>query len=235
MINTFWSIIPNLQIIEIACHAGYDSIIFDREHGTFSFTELNQAVALTQSLGLRALVRPCDKSQSEILSCLETGVDGLMIPHVTSKEEVEDLMSSAFYPPLGSRGASGFTRATEYGNKDFASHMVDSNEKLFFGILIESAKGIKALDDILKEGHRVDCVYYGTYDIAISVGENSQRSEIVREMVNRSIESIKEKVEYLGQVSTSKYQRQELNSNINFIAHGVDCGIILNGFKNNLQ
>ena len=63
-------------------------------------------------------------------SYVDAGADGIMIPHVKDVAEVNVIKEAAFYPPLGMRGASGYTRATGYGNNSFEDHMVLSNKNL---------------------------------------------------------------------------------------------------------
>ena len=46
---------------------------------------------------------------------LELGVDGICIPQVQSVEQ-QKVIDACYYPPKGSRGASGFTRASAYGS-----------------------------------------------------------------------------------------------------------------------
>jgi len=233
-INTYWSIIPSVEIIEISAIAGYNTVLLDMEHGPFSFSEVRTSVSVAQGRGIKAFIRPASKSSREILSCLETGADGLMIPHVSTRAEMKDIVNSVFYSPIGNRGASGFTRATEYGNIPFSVHTEKANANVFLGILIESLEGLKNLEDIVSVGH-IDCVYFGTYDIAVSMGISNQMDAKVQNAVKEAIDKIYGKVDYYGQVSVSKDQRKTLDSRINFIAHGVDCGIALEGFKNNLK
>ena len=233
-IDTYWSVIPSVEIIEISAIAGYDAVLIDMEHGPYSFSEVLTAVSVAQGRGIKAFVRPASKSSREILSCLETGADGLMIPHVSTKAEMEAIVENVFYSPIGNRGASGFTRSTNYGNSPFTVHKYEANNNIFVGILIESLEGLENLDEIVSVGH-IDCVYFGTYDIAVSMGLDDQMDPKVQVAVTEAIDRVVREVKYYGQVSVSSEQRGMLDSRINFIAHGVDCGITLAAFKNNLS
>lgn len=230
MLNTFWSVIPDNQIIEIASIAGFKSVILDMEHGSYDWKSLVNAVALGKSLNMQVLIRPASKNAREILSCLETGADGLMIPHVKNVREMNEIIQAVYYPPIGSRGASGYTRATSYGNVNFSDHMQKSNNNVFLGVLIESSEGLENISEIVKTGH-ISCVYFGTYDIALSLGLTDQRDKRIKTLVSKSIDKIHGSVPHLGQVAVNREQFSELDERINFVAHGVDCGIILNGFK----
>ena len=232
-IDTYWSVIPSIEIVEISAIAGYNAVLIDMEHGPYSFSEALTAVSVAQGKNLKAFIRPASKSSREILSCLETGANGLMIPHVSTKAEMEDIVQSVFYSPVGNRGASGYTRSSNYGNTQFASHKYEANENIFVGILIESIEGLKNLEEIVSVGN-IDCVYFGTYDIAVSMGLDDQMDLKVQKAVSDAIDKVFGKVKFYGQVSVSSEQRKSLDHRINFIAHGVDCGIALEAFKTNL-
>ena len=231
---SFWSIFPYPAILEIAKETGYNSVILDMEHGHYNWSNLHTSILIGQSLGMQVLVRPASKSESDILRCLEAGANGLMVPHVETSQEMQAIKDAVFYAPMGKRGSSGFTRSTKYGKKDFADHTKEINDSIFLGILIESKTGIESLDKILDVGD-IDCVYFGTYDIASSVGLEGQDSEDTKEMVNRAIDVLTDRVKYVGQICVDKKQYLRLNPRINFIAYGVDCGIILNGFAKNIE
>lgn len=233
-IVSFWSIFPYPALLEVAKETGYNSVILDMEHGHYNWSNLHTSILLGQSLGLQVLVRPASKSESDILRCLEAGANGLMVPHVETAQEIKAIEDAVFYAPVGKRGSSGFTRSTIYGKKNFTDHTQEVNDSIFLGILIESKLGIKNLGEIIESGN-VDCVYFGTYDIASSAGLKGQDSSDIRDLVDGAIEVLRDRVKYVGQISVDKNQYLMLNPRINFIAFGVDCGIILNGFANNIS
>ena len=226
----YWSVIPNVQLHEIFGIAGYDFAIIDMEHGTYSFQEALESVIAIKNTGMKCLIRPSSHCEKEILRCLEIGVDGICIPHVRNYQEAKSVVDACLYPPIGKRGASGFTKATSYGNEKFSKHIKKSNEDLFISILIESEEGLNNLSEILQID-RIDNIYFGTYDIASSMNIKEQDSEQVRRIISKKIDQ-HSSVNF-GQVSVNKSQFTNLDKRINFVVLGVDCGIILNGAKDN--
>jgi 2-keto-3-deoxy-L-rhamnonate aldolase RhmA len=224
----YWSIIPSVQIHEIMAFAGFNFCIIDLEHGTYSFQEALESVISIQSSGMRALIRPSSHDEKEILRCLEIGVDGICIPHVRNKIEAEKIISACTYPPSGNRGASGFTRASNYGLKNFSDHVKTQNKDLFISLLIESEEGLKNINDIASLS-RLDGLYFGTYDIASSLGYLDQNSTDVTKLINGIIDSIDNENIIFGQVFVNNEQFINLNENMNFVVAGVDCGIFLHG------
>ena len=223
----YWSIIPSLQIHEIMGISGFDFGIIDLEHGTYSFQEALESVIAIKRSNMHALIRPSSHDEKEILRCLELGVDGLCIPHIKTTEEAKSVLSFVKYPPQGIRGASGFTRATRYGADKFDDHVSKSNESIFVSLLIESMEGLNNAKEIaMLDG--VDNLYFGTYDIASSIGDRNQKSEKIKKLVKDTIDNIGDTVSY-GQVCVDNIQFKNIDPRINMIVYGVDCGIILNG------
>ena len=70
----YWSILPLVQIHEILHFSGFEFIIIDLEHGTYSFQEAAEVTAALQSMGMYVLIRPSSHDPKEILRCLELGV-----------------------------------------------------------------------------------------------------------------------------------------------------------------
>lgn len=225
----YWSIIPNVQIHEIMSIAGFDFAIIDLEHGTYSFQEALESTIAIKSRGMYALIRPSSHSEKEILRCLELGVDGLCVPHVKNLEEAKKILSFSRYPPKGIRGASGFTRANNYGDINFNDYINQSNQKLFISLLIESKEGLENAKSI-SELEGVDNIYYGTYDIASSLKLKDQNGIEMQNIIKDSIDKIDNQVSF-GQVCVNNKQFKSLDSRINMVVNGVDCGIILSGAK----
>ena len=225
----YWSIIPSSQIHEIMGIAGFDFGIIDLEHGTYSFQQALESVIAIKESGMYALIRPSSHDEKEILRCLELGVDGLCVPHIKNVEEAKSIISFIKYPPQGIRGASGFTRATKYGFLDFNKHVINANKSIFVSLLIESIEGINNAREIANiDG--VDNLYFGTYDIASSMGEVNQKGENIQNIIKKAIDNVGNNVSF-GQVCVDNNQYKSLDSRIQMIVCGVDCGIILNGSK----
>ena len=73
----------------------------------------------------------------------------------------------------------------------------------------------------------IDCIYYGTYDIASSLKIEDQAGSEVKEIIKTSISALEEKNVVFGQVAVDCGQFNALDKRINFVPCGVDCGIIL--------
>lgn len=234
----YWSILPLPQIHEIMGEAGMEFAIIDLEHGTYSFQEALVASIAIREAGMEVGIRPSNHDPKQILRCLEIGVDHIFIPHVNSADEAKSAINACKYPsnsyPTGQRGASGFTRSTRYGAINFYEHTIQQNQNLHIHLLIESIEGLQQLNTIaMLEG--LDGIYFGTYDIANTLGIQDQSSKEVRDLVKRKIDIIETSVKFIGQVAVDSEQFYKLDPRINLTPLGVDCGILLNGVERLLE
>ena len=233
-VNGYWSILPLVQVHEIMGLAGFEFAIVDLEHGTYSFQEALEAVSAIESAGMDALIRPSSHDPKEILRCLEIGVSGICVPQVDTAEQAMNIVSSIKYSPEGKRGSSGFTRATRYGLRDFCEHRELQNKSIFVVMMIESADGLSNLREIAAVDG-VDCIYFGTYDIATDLGMLDQDSAEMNSIISSAIDSLGETDLSFGQVAVGQRQYELLDPRIRFVPCGVDCGVFMRGAKNHLD
>jgi 4-hydroxy-2-oxoheptanedioate aldolase len=100
-----------------------------------------------------------------IMKCLDAGSYGVICPMINNRGDAERFVQACRYPPAGYR-SSGPTRAVYYGGSDYVAK---SNETIVTFAMIETADGLKNLDDILSTPG-LDAVYIGPNDLALALG-----------------------------------------------------------------
>src|SRR5207244_2945457 len=91
-------------VAEMAGMCGYDFLLLDAEHGVFSerdYLQTLQALAATEAL---ALVRLAKHDPQALGRYLDMGVDGIVVPNVSTAEQARTLTRAMEYPPAGTRG-----------------------------------------------------------------------------------------------------------------------------------
>ena len=109
-----WLTIPSTEIIEILSTANFEWLVIDMEHTTITFNELKYLVKVIQGNKMKALVRISKNDETEIKKVLDLGCDGIVIPMIKNKSEMQKAINSSLYPPFGNRGV-GLSRAHNYG------------------------------------------------------------------------------------------------------------------------
>jgi 2-keto-3-deoxy-L-rhamnonate aldolase RhmA len=149
--------------------------------------ELDHCLAALRAAGMPSLVRVQTDSAGEILSALDSGATGLVLPHVISGEQAATIVRNSHYS-TGGRGYAGSSRAAAYTTKPMAQHLLDSRATTTIIAQIEDAQALPHLDAIAAtEG--IDCLFVGRMDLTLSLGASSPMNTIVVDAVNQICEA----------------------------------------------
>ena len=158
----------NPDVAEQLSDLGFDWLVFDVEHGTFTFPEVQRMI---QAMGAKPdcipLVRiPCN----DPVYCkwaLDIGSYGVVCPFVNTREEALSVVQSCKYPPEGTRGC-GPRRASRYG-ANYEDYVKNANEEVLVVVMVETQQALDNLDDILSV-HGVDATFVGPDDLSLNLG-----------------------------------------------------------------
>jgi 2-keto-3-deoxy-L-rhamnonate aldolase RhmA len=158
---------PNLS--EIAGHSGFDFVIIDMEHTSLSVSDVEAHVRTCETVGLCSMVRVPSTEPGLIKRLLETGVQGLVFPHLQSVDDVANAVSMIKYPPIGSRGSGGSSRAAYFGAIENAIHQKVSNDTVLLVGLVEDPVAFDRLDSIV-QADGIDIIWPGAGDLSSAMG-----------------------------------------------------------------
>lgn len=177
---------PNIG--QLFASAGFDWLFIDSEHSSFSISEIASLVVSCKAADIGSIFRvPSKESLYWITRYLDSGIQGLVIPHVETPQEVARVIKAVKYYPLGSRGM-----ALELAHSDFqvfgrASEIMESaNRETLIGIQIESMSAVKRANDLITEG--IDFAFIGPWDLSQSAGipgdvKNPKLIEAIRKVI----------------------------------------------------
>ncbi|TQJ30740.1 HpcH/HpaI aldolase/citrate lyase family protein [Microbacterium sp. SLBN-146] len=155
---------------EILGQCGYDFLIIDTEHAGADEQTVLAMVRGSQAVGLTPLVRLRNADPKQILWALDTGAGGIVMPTVESGEAARALVEAAYYPPRGRRTVCSASRAAGHGTarRDFGRYLEWASANVVTIALVETRRGMEALDDILSSG--IDVVMLGRADLSLDMG-----------------------------------------------------------------
>jgi len=174
VIGTMVTAIRSPGIAQMLATCGFDFVIIDLEHSSFSTQTLEDIIWAAKAADICSIVRVPDKKGHHLLSRpLDAGAQGLLIPQVETKEDVISITKAAKYYPLGERGM-GLRRAhTDFAKGDVSKITKDANNETLIITQIESKKAIDNLDSLLSVGG-VDVALIGPNDLSQSLGVPGQ-------------------------------------------------------------
>jgi len=165
MVTTFAS--PDIAKILQVC--GFDFLIVDCEHGSFTTREVANIIAVARGIGMPALVRIPEMRREHALKFMEMGASGLLLPNTESAEQARMLVDCTKYAPLGHRGVSLSRPHTDFKKVSGATYMPQANDETILMCQIESRKGVENVEEIIAvEG--IDVAFIGPNDMTQDYG-----------------------------------------------------------------
>ena len=178
----------------------YDGVILEGEHNPWDIIGLRDAmqfmldrreivtkgsIAPKVTPLARVPVNGVERSQWQAKQALDTGVYGIVWPHISAVEEAYNAVAACRYPrmsnaalfePQGIRG-DGPVRAARYWGltqQEYYSRAdvwpLDPKGEIFVVIQIEDTKGIQNLPDMLKDVPGIGAVLIGEGDLGQELG-----------------------------------------------------------------
>lgn len=224
-------------IAEIMSNAGFDFLCIDAEHSAIDF---NTSLHLFQAMkagnpDCTPLVRMQGNNYTDTKRYLDAGALGVIAPLVNSKEEVEYLIKSVKYPPLGNRGV-GYGRSHAYGF-EFDQYMNDAEDNIFIAIQIEHIDAVNNFEE-MAQVKGLDAIFVGPYDLTASMGITAQFNHPDYLNVLGKINIICQKYNIIGGIHVVQPNPQEVvekhSMGYNMIAYSLDITIIGSNCRNAL-
>ncbi len=220
-----WVSLSSAFAAEVVAPAGFDWALLDMEHTPsdyFTVTGQMQAFAATQTT---AIVRPEWNDPVVVKRLLDMGARGLLFPMIQSVEEAEKAVASTRYPPHGTRGISGSTRATGFGRiTDYTDRI---NDELTVIIQLETAHAISLAEEIAAVDG-VDGIFFGPGDIAADIGKLGKPLDpAVWDLVMPAARKLMNKGVPVGTlVMDPDFAANLLNDGFTFVACGQDTSLL---------
>jgi 2-keto-3-deoxy-L-rhamnonate aldolase RhmA len=159
------------SVIEMYEDTGFDAVLIDREHSALNSETIQDHIRLARALEIPCMVRVADFSYHEMNRTLDQAPDGIFVPRIRTREDVEHIMRTVKYPPLGQRGLGGTAcPISKYTGWPSVTQQVDyANRDVVVGIQIETAEALANLDEILSVPG-IDMAVVGNNDLSLGMG-----------------------------------------------------------------
>lgn len=180
LIGTFLKT-PTGHATEIVAEAGFDFVVIDQEHAPFDRTSTDVALLAARAMNIPALVRV--PGPEAILSVLDCGAVGVLVPHVVSADYARKAAALCRYGG-GGRGFATSTRAGRYTAVPMWRHIADSDANMVFVAQIEDPEALDVIDAIAAVDG-VDSLFIGRGDLTAAFGDQSKEPPKVREAAEK--------------------------------------------------
>ncbi len=164
-----WVKIPALETVELLGEVGFDFIVVDMEHAPLTLESAYRAIVVAQAMGMGALVRVPDRSNSHIQRLLDSGADGVLVPRVTDAVTCRAAVDAMRFSPRGERGLGTTSRAGRWGLDGAAEYLARGDTGVVRGVQVEDQDGLRAIDEMLAVDG-LTALFIGTGDLSLSSG-----------------------------------------------------------------
>jgi 2-keto-3-deoxy-L-rhamnonate aldolase RhmA len=173
-----WVKIPAMESIELVALAGFDFVVIDLEHSAMSIESAYRQIGIALLSGVSPIVRIPSLDAGIVQRILDSGAEGIMLPHVDTAEQAEAAVSAVRFPPLGTRGVGSTSRAGSWGTVPRSEYLRYGQEEVVLIAQIESGLAARNAGAIAAvEG--VDALLIGAADLSTSEGKTESDAEIV--------------------------------------------------------
>jgi 2-keto-3-deoxy-L-rhamnonate aldolase RhmA len=205
------------QVVEILGLTSLDFGVVDAEHAPFDRNMMDLMLLAGRAAGLPLLVRIPDCDASTILSVLDLGAAGLLVPHVDSAEQAKEVVARARHRG-GVRGFSSSPRFAGYGSLGMKAAL-DAGEKTAILCQIESRGGLEQAAAIASVPG-VDALFIGRADLALALGFEDIRASAVADATVAIIRAARDAGKISAMHVPNTVERDQ------FAAAGVTCFVI---------
>jgi 4-hydroxy-2-oxoheptanedioate aldolase len=231
IVGTMVRMVRNPAIAQIAYHAGLDFIMLDLEHGPYSIETVSDIAKVSRSIGLGIFVRVPELAKGYISRIMDAGVEGVMVPMISTSEEAQQLVKWSRYAPTGSRGFGsngGLTNFARIGS-DTPTFMKRQNELTLAIAQIETAEAIQNIDAIAAvEG--IDVLLIGPNDLAISLGIPGDIMGKANQTAISKAADAAEKHHKVFAIHGNDALLERWDSRMQMVMSDLDINILQNGF-----
>lgn len=176
---------PSSHAVEILGNVGYDFVVIDEEHAPFDRVTIDAVLLAARASGTAGIVRVAEPTPAKLLSVLDDGAAGVLVPHVSSVAKAQEVAGACRYKN-GKRGFSNSPRAGDYGRLGLWEHVERADATVTVIAMIEDAEALDDLDAIVAvEG--IHGVFIGRGDLTVALGASSPADPIIREAAEKIV------------------------------------------------
>lgn len=231
--GTLVRMVTNPAIALVAKAAGLDFIMFDMEHGAYSFPEIAAAAAVARSAGVGVFARVPQLEKCYVSRAVDCGVHGVMVPMIETPEMAREFVRLAKYQPVGERGLGSNGGLCDFQGMGGMSHqdfMDDQNRKTLVIAQIETRTAIENVAEIAAVPG-VDVLLIGPNDLSVSMGiPGEMDNPLLLDAIEKTCREAEKN--HLGfTVHGPKTLLEHWKGRMNPLMFSVELTVLTNGFK----
>ena len=220
--------------VEFISSMSVDGVWIEGEHGPIDFSDIPNISRACDIYGVTSIFRITSHDYGLIYRYLDLGAQGLVIPHVRTKEEAISIVNAAKYHPIGERGMFTSRRGLSVPKNKYMDY---ANEDSLIIVIIEDVKAISNLDEIIKV-ENIDVFFVAPNDLAQSMGiANSQSKDKLNQEIYKAIQKIQKANKKVGTLANSDNIDSYIDMGIDLLLYDTNQFVRdgITGLKNKIK
>ncbi|MBL0419925.1 aldolase [Ramlibacter sp. AW1] len=212
------------QVVEVLGGAGLDFAVLDAEHAPYDRAALDLSLLAGRAARLPLFVRVQDRSAASLLSVLDLGAAGVLVPHVDSEQDAREVIAHCRYVD-GDRGYSSSPRAAGYGALGMKQAIAHGDRS----IVICQIESVAAVQDAARIAAvpGVGAVFIGRADLALSMGIHDAQDARVLEATEGVIRAAQAAGTPVGMFVGSSAEREKYRAlGVRWFIQGSDQSLL---------
>jgi 2-keto-3-deoxy-L-rhamnonate aldolase RhmA len=107
-------------------------MMIDMDHNRVNPESMVNLIRTAEASGLTPLVRVGENNAALIHSAVESGAQGIFVPHIKNAKEAKSVIEAMRYPPEGKCDICPSIRASGYSQDSWEDYMAHSNKQIMF-------------------------------------------------------------------------------------------------------
>lgn len=148
---------------------GYDWLFIDMEHNSMSVDMAAQISVAAQDAGITPIVRVPGFQHFHATRVLDSGAQGIVVPHVDDAEVAAQMVSNCRYPPVGHRSITGTLPQVDFESHPPGEVSPMLNDATLLVLMIETPQAVENAHEIAAVDG-VDVLLIGASDLCMEMG-----------------------------------------------------------------
>jgi 2-keto-3-deoxy-L-rhamnonate aldolase RhmA len=216
-------------IATMAKTAGFDWLFIDGEHSSMDGDDAAQLSTAALGAGVTPIVRVAGFEHWHASRMLDNGAQGIVFPHVDTKEEAQKVANACRYPPVGKRSMGGALAQLGFASIPVGEAARLVNEETIVVVMIESPQGVANADEIAAT-KGVDALLIGTNDLCFEMGIPGQFNDPkVKDAYTRVIAACRKHGKFpgMGGMYTPELLERHIGMGVQLILSGSDFSLLM--------
>jgi 2-keto-3-deoxy-L-rhamnonate aldolase RhmA len=219
---------PNIAMIAAAC--GFDAVYIDLEHNPTSLETAAGVCIAALGMGITPIARVTSHDPHDATRILDSGAQGVMVPHVQNDTEAMAIVEACLYAPYGHRSAFGSGPQLGYAAIGQADVCKMINEETLLMAMIETPEAVANADAIAAVAG-LDVLHIGASDLSTEMGIPGQykheRMKAAFETVAQAARNNGKAMGVGGVRQDFEFQSWLIKIGMRYLTGGSDVGYIL--------